>query len=297
MSAIFNVVLPVALIVLVGVLAGRRLPIDIASLTKLTLYVFAPALAADSMYRAKLGAGDAVRIFLAFTLATLVLFIAARIVGRFSGQSESETRSLVATTIFPNVGNIGLSLTVLALGQEGLERGLVTFAAGALLVFGLGPALVSGQRVREGFLTTIRLPMIWTLAAGVGLRALDISLPTGIEDGMHLLAGTAIPTLLITLGLQISQQRFAVLPSDVSASAMRLIAGPAAAYLAGRTLGLDDLALKALVLQCATPTAVNALLVTAEFGGDARKAARVVVLSSVACFVTIPIVMWLMGID
>jgi predicted permease len=139
--------------------------------------------------------------------------------------------------------------------------------------------------------------MIWALAAGVGLRALDVSLPTGIEDGMHLLAGTAIPTLLITLGLQISQQRFTVLPSDVSASAMRLIAGPAAAYLAGRTLGLDDLALKALVLQCATPTAVNALLVTAEFGGDARKAARVVVLSSIACFVTIPIVMWLMGIN
>jgi predicted permease len=297
MSAIFNVVLPVALIVLVGVLAGRRLPIDIASLTKLTLYVFAPALAADSMYRAKLGAGDAVRIFLAFTLATLVLFIAARIVGRFSGQSESETRSLVATTIFPNVGNIGLSLTVLALGQEGLERGLVTFAAGALLVFGLGPALVSGQRVREGFLTTIRLPMIWALAAGVGLRALDIALPTGIEDGMHLLAGAAIPTLLITLGLQISRQKFALLPSDVTATAMRLIAGPAVAYLAGRVAGLDDLALKALVLQCSTPTAVNALLVTAEFGGDARKAARVVVLSSLVCFVTIPMVMWLMGIN
>jgi predicted permease len=296
-SAIFNVVLPVALIVLVGVIAGRRLPIDIASLTKLTLYVFAPALAADSMYRAKLGAADAIRIFGAFALSTLALFILARTVGRLSRHTEAESRSLVATTIFPNVGNIGLSLTVLALGQEGLERGLVTFAAGALLVFGLGPALVSGQRVREGFLTTIRLPMIWTLAAGVGLRALDISLPTGIEDGMHLLVGTAIPTLLITLGLQISQQRFTVLPSDVSASAMRLIAGPAAAYLAGRTLGLDDLALKALVLQCATPTAVNALLVTAEFGGDARKAARVVVLSSVACFVTIPIVMWLMGID
>ena len=78
---------------------------------------------------------------------------------------------------------------------------------------------------------------------------------------------------------------------------MRLIAGPLVAYGAGRVAGLDHLALQALVLQCATPTAVNALLVTAEFGGDARKTARVVVLSSLVCFVTIPIVMWLMGID
>jgi predicted permease len=78
---------------------------------------------------------------------------------------------------------------------------------------------------------------------------------------------------------------------------MRLIGGPAAAYLAGRAVGLDHLALQVLVLQCATPTAVNALLITAEFGGDARKAARVVVLSSLVCFATIPIVMALMGID
>jgi predicted permease len=296
-TAIFNVVLPVALIVLVGVIAGRRLPIDLPSLTKLTLYVFAPALAADAMYRAQLGAGDAVRIFIAFSVTTFGLYLLVIVITRATGQSLAERKSLIATTIFPNSGNFGLSLTVLALGQEGLERGFVTFAASALFVFGLGPALVSGSGVREGILTTVRLPMIWALFAGIGLRALDITLPTGIEDGLHLLAGAAIPTLLITLGLQISQQKLAVQPSDITASALRLGGGPIAAYLAGRAVGLDQLALQVLVLQCATPTAVNALLITAEFGGDARKAARVVVLSSLLCFATIPIVMALMGIE
>jgi malate permease and related proteins len=296
-TAIFNVVLPVAIIVLVGVVAGRQLPIDVASLTKITLYVFAPALAADAMYRAQLGAGDATRIFIAFSLTTLALYVLSRVAARVTGQDVSERKSLIATTIFPNSGNFGLSLTVLALGQEGLERGFVTFAASALFVFGLGPGLVSGQGVRNGIVTTLRLPMIWALAVGVALRAGDVSLPTGIEDGLHLLAGAAIPTLLITLGLQISRQKFAVFPSDVTATGMRLIGGPLAAYLAGRAIGLDQLALQVLVLQCATPTAVNALLITAEFGGDARKAARVVVLSSLVCFVTIPIVMTLMGIN
>ena len=296
MTAIFNVVLPVALIVLVGVIAGRRLPIDLPSLTKLTLYVFAPALAADAMYLAQLGAGDAVRIFIAFSLTTLGLYLMVNVIARATGQSPAERKSLIATTIFPNSGNFGLSLTVLALGQDGLERGFITFAASALFVFGLGPALVSGSGVRDGILTTVRLPMIWALCVGIGLRALDIKLPTGIEDGLHLLAGAAIPTLLITLGLQISRQKLAVQPSDITASAMRLGGGPIAAYMAGRVVGLDQLALQVLVLQCATPTAVNALLITAEFGGDARKAARVVVLSSLLCFATIPIVMALMDI-
>jgi predicted permease len=297
MAAIFNVVLPVAIIVLIGVIAGKRLPIDVASLTKITLYIFAPALAADAMYRAQLGAGDAARIFVAFTLTTFSLYVLSRVVARLSGQGVSERKSLIATTIFPNSGNFGLSLTLLALGQEGLERGFVTFAASALFVFGLGPGLVSGQGVKDGLITTLRLPMIWALAAGIGLRAADISLPTGIADGLHLLSGAAIPTLLITLGLQISRQKFAVFPSDVTATGLRLIGGPLVAYTAGRIVGLDTLALQVLVLQCSTPTAVNALLITAEFGGDSRKAARVVVLSSLACFVTIPIVMALMGIS
>jgi len=248
------------------------------------------------MYRAQVAASAAIRIFLAYSLATLGLYLLVILVARASRQSPESTKSLISTTIFPNVGNMGLSLTVFALGTEALDRGFVTFASGALFVFGLGPALVSGGGLKAGFRTTIRLPMMWALLVGILLRAFTITLPEGLANGLHLLAGAAIPILLITLGLQISRQRFAVLPSDWLATGLRLGAGPVAAYLAGRILGLDALALKVLVLQCSTPTAVNALLISAEFGGDARKAARVVVVSSLVCFLTIPIVMWLMGI-
>jgi predicted permease len=138
--------------------------------------------------------------------------------------------------------------------------------------------------------------MIWALLAGVALRVADIRLPSGVEGSVELLAGATIPLLLVTLGLQISQSKFEVEQSDWIACVLRLGIGPVAAYTAGRIAGLDPLALKVLVLQCCTPTAVNALLVTAEFGGDAKKAARVVVLTSVLGLITIPIVMHLMGI-
>lgn len=296
MSAVFNVVLPVALIVLVGFIVGRRITFDLGSFSKLSLYVLAPALSFNSMYKAQLGAGDAIKIFLSFGLSTLFLIIISRGVARITGQSDAGKRSLVATTIFPNVGNFGLSLTLFALGDAGLERGLVTFAAGGLLTFGLGPALVSGQGIKRGIRTTLRLPMIWALAAGVFFRAVDFDIPSGIGSSIDLLAGAAIPMLLLLLGLQISQSRVAVEPSDWIACVLRLGVGPIAAYSAGRIIGLDDIALKVFVLQCCTPTAVNALLVSAEFGGDARKAARIVVLTSILSLATVPIVMWLMGI-
>jgi len=295
-GAVFNVVLPVALIVLIGFIVGRRIAFDLGTLSKLSLFVLAPALSFNSMYKAQLSAGDAIKIFLAFGLSTFLLIIVARGVARLTGQTDAGTRSLVATTIFPNVGNFGLSLTLFALGDAGLERGLVTFAAGALLTFGLGPALVSGQGFTRGVKTTLRLPMIWALAAGVLFRAVDITIPKGIGSSIDLLAGAAIPTLLLLLGLQISQSKLSVEPSDWIACVLRLGIGPIAAYSAGRIIGLDDLALKVFVLQCCTPTAVNALLVSAEFGGDARKAARIVVLTSLLSLATVPFVMWLMGI-
>lgn len=296
MSAVFNVVLPVALIVLIGYVVGRRFTFDLGTLSRLSLYVLAPALSFNSMYKAQLGAGDAVKIFLAFGLSTFLLIITARGVSRATRQDEAAERSLVATTIFPNVGNFGLSLTLFALGDAGLERGLVTFACGALLTFGLGPALVSGEGFRRGVKTTVKLPMIWALIAGVALRALGITLPIGVASSVNLLAGATIPMLLILLGLQISQSRISVEKSDWIAVVLRLGVGPIAAYTAGRIVGLDSLALKVLVLQTCTPTAVNALLVAAEFGGDARKAARIVVLTSIVSLASIPIVMWLMGI-
>jgi predicted permease len=296
MSALLEVVLPAAMVVVAGWAVGRRISLDLPTLTRLTLYLLAPALTLDSMYRSDLPAADGARLFGAFALATGLLFLLVAVVSRGFRIEPPVRKSLIATTLFPNSGNLGLSLTLLALGQPGLERAVVAYVASALLVFGLGPGLVSGEGFRKGLRTTLRLPLIWALVAGLALRVSGITLPVGVADGVHLLGQATVPVLLLTLGLQISRTRFTPRADDVFAAGLRLGGGPAAAYLAGRALGLDHLALQVLVLQCATPTAVNALLIASEFGGDAPRAARAVVLSSLLAFATLPIVMALMGI-
>jgi len=296
LSALLSVVIPAAIVVLAGYLAGKRLELDLSTLTKLTLYILSPALIVDSMLNTELPAREGLSIVLAFAIATGILFLVVALIAHFGRLPLPVRTSLLASTLFPNTGNLGLSLTLLALGQEGLQRAIVTYLASAVLVFGFGPALVSGQGLRRGIKTTIRLPLMWGLVLGIVLRALNIEIPLGIDDGIHLLAQAAVPVLLITLGMQISRTRFAPGASDFFTSALRLGGGPIAAYAAGRIVGLDHLAMQVFVLQCATPTAVNALLVAAEFGGDSSRAARAVVLSTILAFGTLPIVMWLMGI-
>ena len=217
-------------------------------------------------------APDWVPIDEAFALCSLGLYVVVRVISAVFKVDEPVQKSLIATTLFPNSGNLGLSLTLLALGQLGLERAIVTYVASALLVFGVGPGLVSGGGFKKGLKTTLRLPSIWALAFGLGLHASGIGLPSGVADGLHLMGEATVSLLLITLGLQIARTRFTPRADDFLASGLRLGVGPMMAYGAGMALGLDHLTLQVFVLQCATPTAVNAFLITAEFGGDGPRA-------------------------
>lgn len=296
MSALLSVVVPAAIVVLAGFIAGRKLELDLPTVSKLTLYILSPALIVDSMLQTEVPAREGFRIAAAFALTTLLLHVLVVVISKVGKLEQATRTSLLATTLFPNTGNLGLSLTLLALGEAGLQRAVVTYLASAMLVFGLGPAIVSGQGLIRGAKTTFKLPLMWALVGGIALRVAGIKLPLGIDDGIHLLSQAAVPMLLLMLGLQMSRTRFVPKPPDFSMAALRLGAGPLAAYVAGRAVGLDHLALQVLVLQCATPTAVNALLVAAEFGGDSARAARAVVLTTVLAFATLPIVMWLMGI-
>lgn len=58
-------------------------------------------------------------------------------------------------------------------------------------------------------------------------------------------------------------------------------------------MGLPRLEHQVLVLQSATPVAVNAFLLTKEFGGDASMVARSVVVSTFLAFLTVPLVLYL----
>ncbi|MEZ4495758.1 MAG: hypothetical protein R2845_03020 [Thermomicrobiales bacterium] len=275
MAAVFNVVLPVALIVLVGYIVGRKIDFDLGSFSKMSLYVLAPALSFNSMYKAQLGASDAVKIFVSFGLSTVFLIFIARGVARLTHQTDAG-REYCPRAIFPNVGNFGLSLTLFALGEPGLERGLVTFAAGGLLTFGLGPALVSGQGSTRGVKTTVKLPMIWALGFGVLFRAAGIEFqPGGIEYRPRRRshdsgAASCWGCKSASLASWLSDRTVAPLYCATRRRADSRVHGRA--YRRARSDRPEG-----SVLQYCTPTAVNALLVSAEFGGDARKAARVVV--------------------
>ncbi|MEZ0321919.1 MAG: AEC family transporter [Thermus sp.] len=296
MQALLNTVLPVALVVFSGYLLGKRIPMDLTTLSRLTLYLLVPALIFDAMYRAEYSREGLVGLALGFALTYLLLFLAITGMARLLGLSPEAAKSLLVCSLFPNSGNMGLSLVYFALGEEGLRRAVVYFILSSVVMFGLGPAFIRGGGLKEGLLFTLRLPLFYALLLGLLLKALGVSLPFRLDEGLRLMGQAAIPVLLLTLGMQMSQTRFQVGAFEGVASSLRLLVAPLLAYGVGFILGLPRLEHQVLVLQSATPVAVNAFLLTREFGGEALRVARSVVVSTFLAFLTIPLFLLLIGV-
>lgn len=292
MAVLLPAVVPIALIVLVGFVAGRTLGLDQPTLSRLSLYVLLPALIASSVYGSTLPARNTVAIVLGFLLTSLVLYGVVYGTCQVCGIDHLHRKTLLATTLFANTGNLGIPFVTFSLGAAGLERAIVYLISSSILLTAVGPALLKGGSWQNGLKTTVCLPIFWAMVVGVMLQVLAINLPLRLDDGLKLLGSAAIPVALVTLGMQLAQTSFRLSPMVVLAAGVRLVLAPAIALGIGTGLGLQGKDLQVLVLQGAMPTAVNTFIWVTEFGGNADLVARVIVLSTLLSTITLPSLLW-----
>ncbi|NET27308.1 AEC family transporter [Okeania sp. SIO1I7] len=293
--SVVSAVFPVGCIVLIGFIFAKKFSIDEPTLSKLALYVLFPALLTDIMYRTTISIEEAIEMFLAFGLTYILLCLIAWGIGWKLGFSVAIQKSLIATTALPNAGNMGLSVTLFALGEAGLERAVIYLISWNIIVFSTMPAILKGEGFWSGMTFTFKLPIIWGMILGVILNSFNIELPLKLDDGLHLLREATIPVSLLLMGIQIANNRFQPGTYELGASLMRLLGGAIAAYLVAKLMSLEMLDLQVLVLESAMPSALSSFIIVNEFGGDASRTSRVVVISTLLSFLTLPLVLWAIG--
>ena len=132
-------------------------------------------------------------------------------------------------------------------------------------------------------LRTLSNPLFVASLVGVTLSLTGISLPTAIHAPLELIAGMAIPAMLLAYGVSLRLG-----PPPVSGgsrseiltiAALKLVAQPVAAYLVARfAFGLDGTSLYAVTVLAALPTAQNVFVLATRYD-------RAVVVSRDAIFV------------
>ena len=294
MTSLLPAVLPVGLIIFIGFIAGRNLPLQRSTISQLSLFILSPALVIDSLYRTELSVQNSTKLLIGFALTSLLIYSAVWLISKITRLPSSLSTALTATVIFPNTGNMGLPVATFALGAAGLERAIVYMIGSSILMFCLGPAIIQGKGIIQGLKLTLRLPLLWAVLCGLSLRFFSVKFPFELDTGIQKLGAADIPIALILLGMQLAQTRFQLGIKELLAAIARLLIAPLIAYIVGSFLHLEQLSLQVLVLQSAMPTAVSSLVLVSEFGGDKDFVARGIVTSTLISFITLPLVLSLL---
>ncbi len=197
MSVIISAVLPIAIVALCGVWVGRVFSLDIRTLTRLNIYVLLPALVLTGVYGSSLELGIIIKIAAGFLLNCAVLYGVAIALSKQLQLPADTQKSLVATTLLANTGNIGLPFILFALGEAALERAIVYLIASAIFIASVGPIFLKGKGIRATKIT-FSLPVFWATLAGIALQALVWQVPVAIDRALVLMADAAIPIALLT---------------------------------------------------------------------------------------------------
>ena len=293
MNVILSAVVPVGLIITIGYIAGRTLNLEQSTLSQLSVYILAPALVADSLYRTDVSGQSITKILIGYTLISLTLFSLISIFTRIFRLSKAESQSWLAIVLCPNNGNMGLPVVTFSLGIEGLERAIIYMIGSSILLFGILPAILRGEGWREAIRLTGKLPLIWAMLLGITLHLLQVDLPFNLGKSSEWLAMSAIPIALIVLGMQLANSRFQFGWQEFSGASAKLAIAPLVAYGVGTTINLEPIDLQVLILQTAMPTAVNSLIMVKEFGGNATLVARTIIISTMMSFISLPFIIWL----
>lgn len=294
LSILTNNILPVYLIVGCGVLLERTLHIDKRTLSRLAIYLLAPCLVFASLMATAISPTEVGRVLLAVALVTGIMIGLALLLGKLFGWSSKMTDGLVLSVAFINAGNLGLSVALFAWGEVGLELATIYYVGTNLTVntFGAFFAARGNGGARQALGKLVRLPGLYAFALAIILRTLQVQVPAVVLKPIEQVAKATVPIMLILLGVQLSQTRLTGQLGRVSlAAVLRLVGGAAAGFMIAPLLGMEGLVRQVVIMQSATPTAVNSSLMAIEFDADPEFVSSVIFVSTLLSSVTLAILL------
>lgn len=274
---------PLAAIVALGwFYAGRTKP-DLAGANKLVVDLCLPALVFASLSTQQFVVAEQAP-FLAAAVAVIVLSgLLAWPVARWA---KADARAFLPTVMFGNVGPIGIPLTLLAFGPQGLAPALLLLVLSNVLHFTLGARLMSGHADLAGLL---RSPLIAATALGLGASALGWTAPEWLATAIKLVGDILVPFMLLAMGARLVSVpwhawRIGGLGGIVAPLARLVVAGVLIGWLP-----LEPVQRGALLLFAALPPAVFNFLLADRHARSPEAVAAMVLIGHLASLVFLPV--------
>ncbi len=288
-TEIFAIMAPVLACAAIGFFWARQgYAFDPEFISRLVLNVAAPCLMLSVLGSVEIDIVAFQRTALACVLVAVLMAVLGILVTRLLGD---DVRAYLPSFVFPNVGNMGLPVCLLAFGQEGLALALAFFMVLSVAHFPAG-ILLAGGRQAGGLAGLAKMPILYAIVIALLLLWADWTLPAAVQNSVRLIGGMTIPLMLITLGvslqrLQVRQWRQALLYS-----LLRIFGGLAVGLLVVSVLDLSGTEKGIVLLQASMPVAVFNYLFAERYQRAPEAVAGMVVMSTLLSFITIPALLW-----
>ena len=155
-----------------------------------------------------LDAGDVGRMTALTFIVIGSIGLVARLITLPLGLDRQTVSAFLIVVMFSNSGNYGLPVVLFAFGNDALAHAAECyFVANAVATYSLGVFIASAGRksVAQAAAGIIRVPAVWGAVAAVVMLGLGIQLPTPLMRPVELLAGAALPAMILVLGMQLER--------------------------------------------------------------------------------------------
>jgi malate permease and related proteins len=295
-SIFLNVVTPVFALLLIGALAGRWLELDTRTLTRFAYFLLTPAFVFNIIGKADVSAALALRMIGFIAVVEIGLALLGFLVARLLRRPSKMVGAYILIAVFGNVGNFGLPLIEFRLGEEALIPATVFFVSVSMIAFTIGVAAATGSQGSKlnALFSVLRTPAIIALPFALLFNATG-GPPLFLDRIAGLLGGAMVPTMLVTLGVQLTQMKNFHFSADMFiASGVRLLGGPLLAFLLVLPFGLAGLERGAGILQASMPAAALASIIALEHDLLPDFVTPTVLLSTLLSLVTLTVLMVVM---
>jgi predicted permease len=299
LNVAYEVITPMLLCAAVGIWFGRKFKPDPRMISRMNLYVLTPSLAYVGMAQAEIEISDLGRM-------AGVVFGVAGVLGVVSWMLAKQQRSLppttqsafVLTTILVNAGNFGIPFSEFAFGEEGKQMAVIVVALTVIVTNTLGIYVASSgtATIWQGIRNIFSVPLPYAITAGFIVNFGHVTPPVPIARSVYIFSQGSVPVILILLGVQLSQmsiqeQTWARIRAIGLAAGTRLMIAPLIALALTALLGINGLPRDVLILQLSMPTAVNAAILSNEFGSDISFVAPTILVTTLASVITLSLLM------
>ena len=303
MLYVFNVVLPVFALILIGYVCGRTGKLGQTASVELNRFVVWLALPAQ-LFNFAANSNQSLwqpGFIVAFFFSCLIIFLLVLAFSLRKNKNLATASFNGLSASYSNTGYMGIPLCALALGQEGIAPAIIStfivFVMFALVTVLIEIDILSHKKHYEIMLSLLKSlcsnPLLVAPLAGLAWASSGLSLYDPVAQVISFLAAAATPCALVSIGLFLLQKSKASVNQAWSISIAKLILQPLIAwFIAGPILDLPTLWLNAIVILSALPTGTGPFMLAQYYKTDSSVISRVVLITTIGSLLTLSLFLW-----